>query len=352
MVIKIGINGFGRIGRLFARHILSNNLLNNNIRIVQINGVSSSENLFYFLKFDSTHGVFKKHIDIESENIVKIHNNFYSKDEKDNFNLQEIYISNERNIEKIKWLDDIDIVIECSGKFNKKSESEKHYINNPHLKHIIVSAPCENSDKTIIFSVNELELNNRKNHDIISVGSCTTNALLPIIKMIHDIFIIQNGFFTTIHSFTNDQLTLDGNHKDLRRGRAASISMIPTKTGANQLISSIFPELKNKILGSAVRVPTPNVSLLDLKLNIKNIVCSHEELKYKIKNYIFDKNIRNIVDFEELPLVSIDFNGSQKSCVIDLLETFMIDKNFIRILAWYDNEYGFVCRMCDVLNLL
>lgn len=338
MIIKIGINGLGRIGRLFARRILENEKLRNEIQIIQINGVESAEKSAYFLKFDSNHGIFKEEIKILEDNQIEICE-------------RKILISNEREISKIKWDDEIDLIVECSGKFNSKKQAEKHFLNS-NAKNIIISAPCEEADETIIFGVNSLKKNsNIELKKVISVGSCTTNALLPIIKMIHEIFGIKNGFFSTIHAFTNDQLTLDGNHKDLRRGRAASVSIIPTKTGANQLISQIFPELDGKISGSAIRVPVQNVSLIDLKVNLLHSdFKDKDDLILKIKDYINSNEIKNILGFTDLPLVSIDFNGNEKSSTIDLLETKIIEKDFIRILSWYDNEWGFVCRMTDVIK--
>ena len=329
-MINIAINGFGRIGRCFLRAFYENKLYEK-INLVQINGVSDGMKCAHFAKYDSVHGVFQGEISCDEDWI--------------DVGFGKIKITNQRDVDAIKW-DDIDVVIESSGKFNKKSLLMNHI--NVGAKKILVSAPCDDADSTIIYGVNNDQF--LQNHQIISVGSCTTNALLPLIKLIHENFRIKNGFFTTIHSYTNDQVILDASHKDLRRARAGAISMIPTSTGASKLITSIFPELNKKISGTAVRVPTPNVSMIDLVVNLEQKISSE-----KLQEILRDgaKNSPNIIEYTDLPLVSIDFTHNSHSTIIDGLESSVIDGDLCRIASWYDNEWGFTCRMIDILeNLL
>lgn len=331
-MIKIAINGFGRIGRCFLRAFYELGLNKNvNFELKCVNGTMSAEKCAHFLKYDSLHGIFAHNISHNEKSIF--------------VDGQEILITNQTDIDNIFW-QDIDLVIECSGKFNKKSQAIKHVQGG--AKKVLVSAPCENADFTVIYGINENELDAK--HKVVSVGSCTTNALLPIIALLHKNIGIVNGFFTTVHAYTNDQVTLDANHKDLRRGRAAGLSMIPTSTGANKLIAQIFPELDHKIAGSALRVPTPNVSMIDLKVNLQKSFDSTEQLLQIIKNNL--SQFKNIIGFCNEPLVSIDFNHSSESSTIDSLETHLVDGNLARVVAWYDNEWGFTCRMIDVMKKL
>ena len=330
-MINIAINGFGRIGRCFLRAFYERKLYEK-INLTCINGTADANKCAHFAKYDSVHGIFQNEISHGDDWI--------------DCGFGKIKITNQMDIHSIKW-DNIDVVIESSGKFNKKSLLLNH-INIGGAKKILVSAPCDDSDSTIIYGVNDYQFSSE--HQIISVGSCTTNALLPLIKLIHENFKIKNGFFTTIHSYTNDQVILDANHKDLRRARAGGMSMIPTSTGASKLIASIFPELNKKISGTAVRVPTPNVSMIDLVVNLEQKI-SQEKLQEILKNSA--KNSPNIIEYTDLPLVSVDFNHNPRSTIIDGLESSIIDGDLCRVASWYDNEWGFTCRMIDILeNLL
>jgi glyceraldehyde 3-phosphate dehydrogenase len=329
-MINVAINGFGRIGRCFLRAFYEKKLYKK-INLKYINGTANSEKCSHFVKYDSVHGRFENDINFGNDWI--------------DIGFGKIQILNQLDINTIAW-DNIDVVIECSGKFNKRDLLQKHIDGG--AKKILVSAPCDDGDSTIIFGVNNEFY--KDEHKIVSVGSCTTNALLPLIKVLNNKFGIKNGYFTTIHSYTNDQMILDANNKDLRRARAGALSMIPTSTGASKLIASIFPELNKKISGSAVRVPTPNVSMIDLVFNLK------ENTSSDFVRSIFleaSKNSSGIIGYTEKPLVSVDFLHTSESTFIDGLEISVVDDNLCRVVSWYDNEWGFVSRMLDVLeNLL
>lgn len=329
-MISLAINGFGRIGRCFLRAFFEKKFYEK-FNLTSINGTADPEKCAHFLRYDSIHGRFKNDIKFGDDWI--------------DAGFGRIKITNQTDIETIRW-DDVDIVIESSGKFNKKSLSTKHIEGG--AKKVLVSAPCDDADSTIIFGVNNDHY--KPEHLVVSSGSCTTNALLPLIKVLHETFGVENGFFTTIHSYTNDQVILDANHKDLRRARAGALSMIPTSTGASKLIASIFPDLKGKIAGSAVRVPTPNVSMIDLVVNLVNDGTS-EILRKVFENAVL--SYKEIIGFTNLPLVSVDFLGRDESTIVDSLETSMVTGKLARIVSWYDNEWGFVCRMLDILaNIL
>ena len=331
-MLNIAVNGLGRIGRAFIRAFYELGMnKSNDIKLVAINGTTDdAEKCAHFLKYDSVHGRFAHEV-IAYDGYITIDG-------------EKIFLTKQTDINTINWRDlNADVIIECSGRFNKHSDAYKH-IGIGGAKKVLVSAPCDEADRTIIYGVNDNDL--RKSDEIISAGSCTTNALLPLIQLIHNKCGIRSGFFTTIHAYTNDQVILDANHKDLRRGRAAGLSMIPTSTGANKLIAGIFPELNGLISGSSVRVPVPNVSMIDLKLNINDVISSSDELRK-----ILSSNINKcIIDYTQEPLVSTDFNHTSASTTIDGLESMMITHNFIRILSWYDNEWGFTCRLIDILQ--
>ena len=331
MSIKIGINGLGRIGRMVIRAIIENKY--KNIEIKHINNRSNSEISSSLLKYDSIHGKFNAEIK-HTENTITINN-------------KKISFSQKTNIEDIKWKKyGVDIVLECTGKFNSKDKLLPHLKNG--AKKIIVSAPCKNADKTIVFGVNE---NTIKNEDqIISAASCTTNCLAPVVNVLNNDYEIEKGFMTTIHAFTTDQRILDNSHKDPRRARAANQSIVPTSTGASKSIGEIIPSMKGKLEGVAMRVPTPNVSLIEL------VFCSKKSLsKEKINNSFIKaskKSLKGILDITEEKLVSIDFNHSSYSAIVDSSLTSVIGNNMGKISAWYDNEWGFSCRMCDISEYL
>ena len=331
MTVKIGINGFGRIGRMVVRSILESK--NKNIEIKHINNRTNSENSGQLLKYDSIHGKFNADISFNEKNLF--------------INKKKIYFSQETELNKIDWKkNDVDIVLECTGKNNSKEKSFQHIKNG--AKKIIVSAPCKNADKTIVFGVNHKSVS--KKDLVISSASCTTNCLAPVAYVLNEKFKIEKAFMTTIHSYTSDQRLLDNSHKDLRRARSAAQSIVPTSTGASKALGEIIPELKGKIEGLAMRVPTPNVSLVDLVFNSKN------KLSVKKINESFikasKKELKNVLDTTEEKLVSIDFNHNPNSAIVDLSLTSVVGDNMGKVSAWYDNEWGFASRMCDLAEYI
>ena len=331
MTVKIGINGLGRIGRMVVRAIIENKY--KNIEIKHINNRSSSEVSASLLKYDSVHGQFKSKVNFDKNNII--------------LNGKKITFTQETDIKKINWKkSNIDVVLECTGKFNSKDKLLTHLRNG--AKKVIVSAPCKNSDKTIVYGVNENTIT--KKDRIISAASCTTNCLAPVVKTLNDKFEIEKGFMTTIHAFTSDQRILDNSHKDPRRARSASQSIVPTSTGASKAIGEIIPSLKGKLEGVAMRVPTPNVSLIEL------IFCTNKDLTINKINNVFriesKKNLKGILEITDEKLVSVDFNHSPFSSIVDASLTNVIGKKMGKISSWYDNEWGFSCRMCDLAEYL
>ena len=331
MTIKIGINGMGRIGRMVIRSIIENQ--NNNLKINHINNRSSVESTYKLIKYDSIHGKFNADIKFDENHII--------------INKNKISFSQESNIEKINWQKyDVDYVFECTGKFNSKEKLLGHIENG--AKKVVVSAPCKNADKTVVIGVNENILS--KNDKIISAASCTTNCLAPVVDVLNNNFVIEKGFMTTIHAFTSDQRILDNSHKDPRRARAASQSIIPTSTGASKAIGEIIPSLRGKLEGIAMRVPTPNVSLVDL------VFCTKKEISIKKINDVFElaskKKLRKILEITNEKLVSVDFNHHSASAIIDASLTNVVGTNMGKISAWYDNEWGFSNRMCDIAENL
>ena len=331
MTVKIGINGLGRIGRMVVRSIVESK--NKNIEIKHINNRTNSENSSQLLKYDSIHGKFNADISFNEKNLF--------------INKKKIYFSQETELNKIDWKkNDVDIVLECTGKNNSKEKSFQHIKNG--AKKIIVSAPCKNADKTIVFGVNHKSVS--KKDLVISSASCTTNCLAPVAYVLNEKFKIEKAFMTTIHSYTSDQRLLDNSHKDLRRARSAGQSIVPTSTGASKALGEIIPELKGKVEGLAMRVPTPNVSLVDLVFNSKN------KLSVKKINESFikasKKELKNVLDTTEEKLVSIDFNHNPNSAIVDLSLTSVVGDNMGKVSAWYDNEWGFASRMCDLAEYI
>ena len=327
MTINVGINGMGRIGRMVIRAIIESQ--NKNIKIKHINNRSNSESSCALIKYDSVHGKFNADLDYDENHLI--------------INKNKITFSQVSKIEDINWRKfGVDCVFECTGKFNSKEKLLAH-INNG-AKKVIVSAPCKNADKTIVYGVNEEELT--KNDQIISAASCTTNCLAPVVSVLHKNFEIEKAFMTTIHAFTSDQRILDNSHKDPRRARSASQSIVPTTTGASKAIDEIIPSLNGKLEGIAMRVPTPNVSLIEL------VFCTNKEIsKEKINNAFKDatKNqSRKVLEITSEKLVSIDFNHNSSSAILDSSLTNVVGKNMGKISAWYDNEWGFSNRMCDI----
>ena len=327
MTINIGINGMGRIGRMVIRAIIESQ--NKNIKIKHINNRTNSKATCALIKYDSIHGKFNANLDFDENHLM--------------INKNKITFSQESEIEDINWKKfGVDYVFECTGKFNSKEKLFAHI--NSGAKKVIVSAPCKNADKTIVFGVNENKLT--KNDQIISAASCTTNCLAPVAYILHKNFEIVKGFMTTIHAFTGDQRILDNSHKDPRRARSASQSIVPTSTGASKAIGEIIPNLKGKIEGVAMRVPTPNVSLIEFIFCTKKIIS-----KEKINDAFAAasrKQLNKVLEITEEKLVSIDFNHNSASAIIDSSLTSVVGKDMGKISAWYDNEWGFSNRMCDI----
>ncbi len=331
MTIKVGINGMGRIGRMVVRSIIESQ--DKKIKLQHINNRSNSETTCTLTKYDSIHGKFDADLDFDENHLI--------------INNEKITFTQESNIENIDWKKfDVDYVFECTGKFNSKEKLLAHIKNG--AKKVIVSAPCKNADKTIVFGVNEKDITSKD--QIISAASCTTNCLAPVVHTLNENFEIEKGFMTTIHAFTSDQRILDNSHKDPRRARSASQSIVPTSTGASKAIGEIIPSLKGKLEGIAMRVPTPNVSLVELvfctkkNINKENI---NKSLEFASKN-----NLKNVLEITHEKLVSIDFNHNPASAIIDGSLTNVVGDNMGKISAWYDNEWGFSNRMCDIAEFI
>ena len=325
-MIKIGINGFGRIGRLILRALLEN--YKDKIQVVAINDLGSIETNAHLIKYDSTHGTLNHDV----------------KTSKDGFEIsnQKIKVFAEKDPAKIPWGNvGADVVLECTGIFLDKSSAQNHIKGG--TKKVIISAPAKEVDFTIVQGVNSKEL--KKDHNIISNGSCTTNCLAPVAMVLENNFGIEYGYMTTIHSYTGDQKLLDTLHKDLRRARSTEGSMIPTSTGAAKALSLVLPSLKGKLDGTAIRVPTPNVSLIDFTVVTKKEVSAdtiNDAMSKASQN-----SLKGILGINKKPLVSKDFNHDPHSSIFDVTQTQVIKGKFSRVLSWYDNEWGFSNRMCD-----
>ena len=327
--MRVAINGFGRIGKLVFRAFLEKKI--RGVDVVAINELGSLDSSYHLLKFDSTHGQLTENI-IKTKNSIK-HNN------------KNILFYSEKDPTKLPWKKlKIDIVLECSGVFASKEKSYSHIIAG--AKKVIISAPAKGVDATIVQGVNNQILN--KNHQIISNGSCTTNCLAPVAMILDKHLGIESGYMTTIHSFTGDQRTIDQTHDDLRRARTASLSLIPTSTGAAKALGIVLPKLAGKLDGTAIRVPTPNVSLIDLTFVSKKKT-SIDKINHLMINASKNRNLKGILSINKLPLVSIDFNHNSSSSIFDLTQTQVINNKFCRILSWYDNEWGFSNRMLDTM---
>ncbi len=320
---KIAVNGMGRIGRCVTRALLDSGQL----AVVNSNKLNP-QNAAHMLQYDSIHGRLSDSISCAKHGII--------------YNGNEIKISDKNSLYEMRW-NNIDIVLECSGAFNSKEQAYKHIENG--AKTVIVSAPCTAADYTVILGVNDIP--NDIARKVISVGSCTTNCLANVVKPLHNAFHITSAFMTTIHAYTNDQSLLDSRHTDLRRGRAAESSMIPTSTGAAKIIGEIIPELQGRIDGVAVRVPVQNVSMIDLTFTAEKSATEHE-INEVMKEAA--ARIPNILNYCEEPLVSIDFNHTIYSAAFDATQTKIIDKKLFRVVAWYDNEWGFTNRMIDLIT--
>ena len=331
MKAKIGINGLGRIGRMVLRSIFEEK--HKGLKVNHINNKTDIKTACDLIKRDSIHGQFRAKIFIEKNKLI--------------INGNKITYSQENNLGSISWKKyDVDIVFECTGKFNSKDKLISHIKNG--AKKVIVSAPCKSADKTIVYGVNHKNIS--KKDKIISAASCTTNCLAPVVYVLNNNFGIEKGFMTTIHSYTTDQRMLDNSHKDPRRARSAIQSIVPTSTGASKAIGEIIPELKGKLEGIAMRVPTPNVSLVEL------VFCTKKNLSVEKINSAFQKFISQqkskVLEISNEKLVSIDFNHNSASSIIDASLTNVVGKNMGKISAWYDNEWGFSNRMCDIAEFI
>jgi len=326
MAIRVGINGFGRIGRNVFRACLGESKL----EFVAVNDITNSATLAHLLKHDSIHGILKDDVKAEGDALV--------------VGGKSVKVLAERDPSKLPWKAlGVDVVLECSGIFTERDKAAAHLTAG--AKKVIVSAPSKGADLTVCYGVNHTTYDAAKHH-VISNASCTTNCLAPVAKVLHEKFGIKRGLMTTIHAYTNDQRILDLPHEDLRRARAAALSMIPTSTGAAKAIGLVIPELDGKLDGMAVRVPTPNVSVVDLTAELAN-PASEADVNGAIKAAA-DGPLKGILKYCDEPLVSIDFNGTSFSSIFDSGLTRVIDKTFVKVLSWYDNEWGFSNRMRDV----
>jgi glyceraldehyde 3-phosphate dehydrogenase len=322
--LRVGINGFGRIGRILFRAGFEK------IEIAGINNVGDIEALAHLLKYDSTHGRFPKPVSHDGSNLI--------------VDGRKIPVFNSKDPGAIPWKScEVDIVLECTGAFKKKEEFEKHLQGG--AKRVLVSAPAAGADLTVVFGLNHAQYDPGR-HTVVSNASCTTNCLAPLAKVLNDNFTIEKGLMTTIHSYTNDQRILDATHADLRRARSAAVSMIPTTTGAAKAVGEVLPELKGKIDGTSIRVPTPDVSLVDLTFQSTRPV-SVESINQALRQAAAN-TLKGILVCEEEPLVSVDFIGHPASSIVDLDSTMVIGQNMAKVFSWYDNEMGFSHRMIDM----
>ena len=330
MSVKIGINGFGRIGRLVFRAAVESG----KAEVVGVNDLVDTKTLAHLLKYDSTHGHFPGTVEaVEGALIV---------------NGKKIAVSAEKDPANLKWKElGAQIVVESTGRFTKKADASKHIAAG--AKKVIISAPADDADLTIVIGVNEKAYDPAKHH-VVSNASCTTNCLGPVAKVLHDRFGIARGLVTTIHAYTNDQCILDFPHKDLRRARAAALSMIPTKTGAAKAIGLVMPDLKGKMDGMAIRVPTPNVSLVDLVVELKTDA-TVEAVNGALKAAA-EGPMKGILVYCDEPLVSIDFNHCSASSSVDALSTKVLESRMVKVLSWYDNEWGYSCRTIELAAMM
>lgn len=331
MALKVGINGFGRIGRTLYKIIFDRA---EDIEVVAVNDLGNINDLAHLLKYDSVHGVWNRKIEVKGENIV--------------VEGKEIQCLSVAELSELPWHDlGVQLVFEATGRFRDSETCEKHLASG--AKKVIVTAPGKGLDGTFVLGVNDEQYDPR-NHHIVSNASCTTNCLAPVVRILHDNFIVERGLMTTIHSYTMDQRLLDALHKDLRRSRAAALSMIPTTTGAAVAVTEVIPELKGKLNGMSIRVPTPNVSLVDFVCQIERDV-SKEEINNALRE-ASEGRLKGILGYSTEPLVSIDYNHSPYSSIVDAALTDVVDGRLVKVLSWYDNEYGYSNRLADLALLM
>jgi glyceraldehyde 3-phosphate dehydrogenase len=330
MTVKVGINGFGRIGRNIYRASLNQK----DLEIVAVNDITDAKTLAHLLKYDSVLGNLEQEIHTEGNEIC--------------VGDKRIKVLAERDPAKLPWKDlGVDVVIESTGLFTSKDAASKHITAG--AKKVIISAPAKNEDITIVMGVNQNKYNPSAHH-VISNASCTTNCLAPVAKVLHQKYGIKRGFMTTIHSYTNDQKILDLPHSDLRRARAAALSMIPTTTGAAQAVSLVLPELKGKLDGMAIRVPTPNVSVVDFVAELETDTTA-DAVNIELKKAALGE-MKGILQYCDEPLVSCDFNGNKNSSIVDALSTKILEGRMVKIISWYDNEWGYSNRVLDLISFI
>jgi glyceraldehyde 3-phosphate dehydrogenase len=330
MATRVGINGFGRIGRNFFRAACGDGAL----EIVAVNDITDAKTLGHLLRYDSVHGAFEGRVEVKDSALT--------------VNGKPVKVLASKDPAELPWKDlGVQVVVESTGRFTDRAGAGKHL--EAGAKKVVISAPAKGEDITIVLGVNENRYDPAKHH-IISNASCTTNCLAPVAKVILKAFGIKHGFMTTIHSYTNDQQILDLPHKDLRRARAAAMSMIPTSTGAAKAVGLVLPELKGKMHGLAIRVPTPNVSLVDLVAEVDR-VATVDELNNALRKAA-EGELKGILGFCEEPLVSVDFNGNALSSIVDGPSTSVMDGTMVKVLAWYDNEWGYSCRVRDLIKFI
>ncbi|MBM7096918.1 MULTISPECIES: type I glyceraldehyde-3-phosphate dehydrogenase [Alteribacter] len=330
MATKIGINGFGRIGRNVFRAALNNN----DVEVVAVNDLTDADMLAHLLQYDSVHGKLDATVEVQGENLV--------------VDGKEIKVLAERDPAKLGWGDlGVEVVIESTGRFTKRADAAKHI--EAGAKKVLISAPASDEDLTVVMGVNE-ESYDADNHHVISNASCTTNCLAPFAKVLNDKFGIRRGMMTTVHSYTNDQQILDLPHKDYRRARAAAENIIPTTTGAAKAVALVLPELKGKLNGGAMRVPTPNVSLVDLVAELDKEVTA-EEVNAAFKEAA-EGDLKGVLGYSEEPLVSGDYNGNPESSTVDALSTMVMEGNMVKVISWYDNEWGYSNRLVDLVGYI
>ena len=330
MAVKIAINGFGRIGRLVFRA----GYQNKDVEFVAVNDLTDTKTIAHLLKYDSIHGTLPADVKFTPNSII--------------VDGREMKVFSIRDPETLPWRDlGVDVVLESTGRFTDRDSAEKHL--KAGAKKVVISAPAKGADVTVVFGVNPQDYDRSKHH-VISMGSCTTNCLAPIVKILQEEFGVEYGLMTTIHSYTNDQVVLDEPHKDLRRSRASALSMIPTTTGAARAIAEVIPEMKGKLDGLAIRIPTPNVSLVDFVATLSRET-NKQEINEKLKEYS-QRAMKGILLCSEEELVSRDFNGNPHSSIVDLPNTTVIGGKMVKILSWYDNEWGFSNRMLELLSFI
>jgi glyceraldehyde 3-phosphate dehydrogenase len=336
MPIRVALNGFGRIGRNVFRAAME--AKRSDVEFVAINDLGPAESNAHLLKFDSVHGRLNADVRVSGDEM--------------SVDGRKVKVLKERDPSKLPWKDlGIDIVAECTGIFTDKDKAQVHL--GAGAKRVLVSAPSAGADLTVVYGVNHDKLD--KSHLVVSNASCTTNCLAPVAHVLHTLFGIQQGYMTTIHAYTGDQPTVDTLHKDLRRARAAALSMIPTSTGAAKAVGEVLPELKGRLDGSSIRVPTPNVSVVDFKCVVSKAVTEasiNQAMQDAADGKTFGGQLKNVLAVNTLPLVSIDFNHDPASSTFDATQTKVMPGNFIRVLSWYDNEWGFSNRMLDVMAVM